>query len=70
MEGTKGELLKVEKDLHDRASEHFKENDKNIKMGSSEKGELFEDVITDFKQSLALINKKFSVIDKKVDDLG
>jgi hypothetical protein len=39
-------------------------------MDTSEKSDLFDDAVVEFKSSLTLINKKFSIIDKKVDELG
>ena len=39
-------------------------------MDVGEKSEMFSDSVSELKSSLTLIQKKFSVIDKKVDDMG
>jgi hypothetical protein len=43
MDGAKSELIKIEHDLHDKAYDHFMENDKHLTMDTSEKSELFDD---------------------------
>lgn len=39
-------------------------------MKESDKNDLFEDAMAEFKQSLKLVRNKFTVIDQKVEDLG
>ena len=70
MDGASTELIKIENDLHNHANSHFSEYDKNLRMSDSDRDNLFDDAMADFKQSLKLMRNKFSVIDKKVDDLG
>jgi hypothetical protein len=70
MDGAAAELNKIENDLHSHADSHFRENDRNLIMSDSEKDGLFDDAMADFKQSLKLVRNKFSVVDRKVEDLG
>ena len=49
MDNEAGELNKIENDLHSHADSHFKENDRNLIMSDSEKDDLFDDAMADFK---------------------
>jgi hypothetical protein len=70
MDGSKLELDRIERDLHDSADSHFRDNDRNLNMDKRQAQDLFDDAISDFQTSLNLVKRKFAVIDKKVEELG
>lgn len=56
--------------MHDEADNYFKENDSNMDLDAQQKSEMYEDATADLIKSIATIRKKFTVIDRKVEELG
>lgn len=67
---SKDALDAYEKELHSNAEGYFKENDKNLKLSENEKNQMFEDTVTDFKQSLKLLRNKFNRVKDKVVEMN
>ena len=56
--------------MHTEADNYFKENDPNLELDSQQKSEMYEDTTSELIKSIAIIRKKFGVIDRKVEELG
>lgn len=67
MDDAKEGLIEIERNLHDRADQHFRENDKNMHMDENTKNDLFDDDMAEVKLSLNLARNKFKIIDEKVE---
>lgn len=52
------------------ADSYFQHHDRNLELDPEQKSEMFEDATAMLKKGLEMIRKKFSVIDRKVEELG
>lgn len=70
MDSVKTQLDDLFGKMHTEADNYFKENDPNMELDTEQKSEMYEDATAELIKSIATIRKKFSVIDRKVEELG